>query len=101
MHCAIPASTHRCLATAPLTSLRPLLQAMMTLSIVKFLITLCLAEGPVNSKPSATFWYLVLYLPYTGFLNFLHVSSPPLQPGRPRRPRFTCCPCSAPVAKTS
>ena len=45
----------------------------MTLSIVKFLITLCLADGPVNNKPSATFWYFMMYLPYTGFLNFLHV----------------------------
>ena len=51
----------------------------MTLSVVKFLITLCLADGPVNNKPSATFWYLMLYIPYTGFLNFLHV-----------RPDFHC-----------
>ena len=69
---------------------------MMTLSIVKFLITLCLADGPVNNKPSATFWYLVLYIPYTGFLNFLHVrrNCPPWQHVLPCRSPFYVCHCT-------
>jgi len=62
-------------------------QAMMTLSIVKFLITLCLADGPVNNKPSATFWYFMLYIPYTGFLNFLHVRRDLLPLPRGNMPR--------------
>ena len=77
----------------PLIQLFRPLQAMMTLSIFKFLITLCLADGPVNGKPSATFWYFMLYIPYTGFLNFLHVRPPPPSPRRP-------CPAPAPLAES-
>ena len=45
----------------------------MAAGFVRFAITCALADGPVTAKPSAFATYLLLYLPYQGFLSFLHV----------------------------
>ena len=45
----------------------------MAAGFVRFAIACALSNGPVNGKPTAFLVYLIMYLPYQGFLSFLHV----------------------------